>query len=97
MDVMDFVASLPETTTGIQKLRHTLELFGTVRKKILSANPLTCTARGYQETLAAELEADRFMVEDVTRALLKQTSPIFPEYVESGFWTLGVQSHSVMV
>lgn len=92
MEVVDFVASLPETPQGVQKLRRTLELFDSVRERIVSTDMSTWVTREQQDNLATELGADRFMVEDLARAIHKQTSPIFTDYVEHGFWTLGRQS-----
>jgi hypothetical protein len=89
MKVIDFEASQPMKESEIQKLQRTLEIFHFVRDEVHTIGEAFLLTRENQDELANRVMADRFMVEDVVLALLHQTAPIFSEFMEQGFWTLG--------
>jgi hypothetical protein len=92
MKVIEFEAVKPASDSELEKLQLTLKLFDTIRKKVMNLDKSPVLTREAQEDIATEFGSDRFMVEDIIGVLLDQTSPIFPEYRASGFWTFGRQT-----
>jgi hypothetical protein len=89
MKVVDFEASQPVSETEIRMLQRTLGIFRSLKDEVQTIGGAALLTRESQDKLSNKVLADRFMIEDVVLALLNQATPIFSEYLDQGFWTLG--------